>query len=192
MKHFLIVFLVPFFASFTAFAQGEYNKAVHIWRTVDADTWQVSNCTAQDSNFVCSPFSGAYFIRLFGLDAPETRTAYVNRAQPYGPESAALVRQILTGKTVWIDSIGKDQYDRVIARIRLPDGSDLSKFAASMGWGWSYFPNYPKNPTEKLKTYRAEVELLQKLAKDEKMGLWMKSRPKSPSWWRRNNPGFGG
>ncbi len=58
-------------------------------------------------------------IRLHGIDCPEKRQAFGNRAKPF---ASALV----FGKTVTVQDHGRGQYGRTIGQVILPDGQVLN------------------------------------------------------------------
>jgi micrococcal nuclease len=63
---------------------------------------------------------GPAVIRLLGIDAPERRQAYGERAKQY---AAALA----FGKVVTIETAGRDRHRRHVGDVRLPDGRHLSR-----------------------------------------------------------------
>lgn len=57
-------------------------------------------------------------IRLAGIDAPET-AHFGKPAQPGGAEALAFLKALLTGRRVRCTVHKKDQYDRLVATVRL-------------------------------------------------------------------------
>ena len=54
-------------------------------------------------------------IRISGIDAPERRQSFGKRAKQY---ASALVLE----KTIFVRSLGRDRWGRILGRLRLPDG----------------------------------------------------------------------
>ena len=65
-------------------------------------------------------------IRLFGIDAPEME-------HPYGRNAKYALMRLCKGKTIRAEVTGGDHYDRVVARCRLEDGTDLSALMVETG-----------------------------------------------------------
>lgn len=171
---------------------GLYDKLVYVWQTVDGDTYYCTNyIKTTDSTIAALPYQYRYKVRLYGVDTPEGRNPYVSKEQPYAREAAAQVRGLMTGNRVTLDSMGIDQYGRIVARVQLPDGRDLSKVIAAEGWGWE-FPQNLRRSSDATKAYADELEALRKAAKRNKIGLFgLRSRALRPSFWRDKNPGAG-
>lgn len=194
MKKLLVLFCLAFLcAGFVGAQDATYEKMVYVWQTVDGDTYYVSDYVQiNDTVAVPRPFKQHYKVRLFGVDTPEKYNPYVSAEQPYSRESSAMVRAMMTGTTVRLDSVGVDVHGRVVARVQISDGRDLGKVCAGEGWGWSSFPGYPDKPGEFLKSYRKEIVDLQRYARKEKKGLWgQKGKKLHPGTWKERNPGGG-
>ncbi|WP_206106590.1 thermonuclease family protein [Ilyomonas limi] len=76
--------------------------------------------------------SGArvFTVRLTKVDAPEMK-------QAFGFTAYQCVNQLLTGKAVEYDSVGKDLYGRVLVSVKL-DGKRLDSLLIRNGWAWHY------------------------------------------------------
>ena len=65
-------------------------------------------------------------IRLFGIDAPEME-------HPYGRNAKYALMRLCKGKTIRAEVTGGDHYDRIVARCRLEDGTELSALMVETG-----------------------------------------------------------
>lgn len=65
-------------------------------------------------------------IRLFGVDAPEMN-------HPYGKNAKKALIKLCKGQTIRAEIVGKDTYDRSVARCYLSDGRDLSAELVKLG-----------------------------------------------------------
>jgi micrococcal nuclease len=68
--------------------------------------------------------SGVGVVRLLGVDAPEKTGGYRD-AERFGDEAAAFMRKLVDGRMVRLEHDGerKDQYNRTLAYVFLPDGT---------------------------------------------------------------------
>lgn len=114
-------------------------------------------------------------IRLIGMDAPESE-------QEFGQESESFLRGVVHGKTVQIESIGKDHYGRWVSRVYL-EGQDISLLMIAVGLAWPYYSYFLNLTPQERKAYRAAGEQ----AKRQRVGLWSQSRPEEPWRWRRRH-----
>ncbi len=119
------------------------------------------------------------WVRLWGVDCPEVISNYVYEDQPFGRAVADSVRLLLKGKTVTLDSMGVDVYNRLVVKVYV-DTINLSHYILQKGWGWySLDLTLPSDELTKLKT-------LQNDAKIAGIGLWgIPGRKYRPSTWRR-------
>ena len=95
--------------------------------------WQgvVTHVSDGDTVFV-RPASGGQpvKIRIDGLDAPEI-------CQTYGPASRQALQSRLLGQAVSVDGRRRDNYGRVLARIRWQQ-ADVGEWMVRQGHAWSY------------------------------------------------------
>lgn len=95
-------------------------------------------------------------IRLEHIDCPEKR-------QPFGNKAKQFASDFCFGKMVTIISKGKkDRYQRLIAEVKNKNGKILNKELVKNGLAM----HYKKYSKEK------EYDLLEKFAKENKIGLW--------------------
>lgn len=97
MMRWFMLFCAIFFLLFSPLSADSLLSAP-ICRVIDGDTVVVLH-DKQKMN-----------IRLYGIDTPEKR-------QQYGPEATAALKKMLSGKTVFIERMGKDRYGRIIGII---------------------------------------------------------------------------
>lgn len=113
-------------------------------------------------------------IRLYGIDAPE-------KGQAYGEASKKALSDLISGKTVRVTQVGTDQYQRVIAWIRVwsPSGTEpinVNEKMVRQGFAWWYDRRAPKDTA---------LKEAQEKAKEEKAGLWKDPIPTPPWNFRR-------
>ncbi len=108
-------------------------------------------------------------VRLHEIDYPET-------GQRYGREAKKIARRLAYGKVGLVGSRGSDRYGRIIGRVILPGGEDLSLELVKMGACWWYEHYAPEDE---------ELEHAQHEARSKKWGLWKSKAPLLPWKWRR-------
>jgi micrococcal nuclease len=108
-------------------------------------------------------------VRLHGIDSPES-------GQPFGAKAKKAASELAFGKVVKVEIIKVEKYKRVVGRVTLPDGTDLSEELVRMGFAWWYQKYAP-----------SEVKLgqLQDEARKAKRGLWSDPHAVPPWTFRR-------
>lgn len=104
-------------------------------------------------------------VRLYGIDAPETK-------QDFGKASKQYLSSLLAGRIVEVKSNGQDRYGRVLGIIYL-DGADINAKTVEEGYAWA-FVKYSK-------IYAAQ----QSKAMKNKAGLWRQKDPQTPWDFRK-------
>lgn len=104
-------------------------------------------------------------VRLFGIDAPELK-------QPYGKKSKQFLANLIAGKVVEVEENGKDRYKRTLGIIHYK-GQDINAQMVLNGYAWAY-----------IKYSRMYVDH-EKLARENKRGLWQSNDPTPPWEWRK-------
>lgn len=94
-------------------------------------------------------------IRLARIDAPELK-------QEFGMQSRDRLTELCAKKSVRIEPINVDRYDRIIAEVVL-HGRNLNEQMVEEGLAWRY-PEYDRNSQR--------MELLEKISRAERRGLW--------------------
>lgn len=114
-------------------------------------------------------------VRLAQIDAPET-SHYGSLTQPYGNESAVLLKKTVYNKTVSIYPSSVDYYGRTIAEV-FYRGVDINKFMVSKGAAWAYT------------TFVIDESIfnLQNKAKNNRIGLWSDVNAVPPWQWRKEH-----
>lgn len=104
-------------------------------------------------------------VRLYGIDAPEKK-------QDYGQKSKQFLASLIAGQVVEVEPKGKDRYKRTLGIIHYKD-QDINAQMVLNGYAWAY-----------VKYSRMYVDQ-EKLARENKRGLWQSSNPTPPWEWRK-------
>lgn len=107
-------------------------------------------------------------IRLFGVDCPELGQAYGRRAREFTSRHAA-------DKTVTVNVVDRDRYDRLVGEVILPNGQSLNRILVENGLAW-WYRQFSKDKT---------LGELEATARRERRGLWADKSPVPPWEWRR-------
>jgi len=113
--------------------------------------------------------SGVGVVRLLGVDAPEKTGGY-RQSEPYGDAATAFMRRLLEGRDVRLEYDGprKDQYNRTLAYVFLPDGRLVNLEIIRAGFAETYRRfDYKRKPD----FFAAERD-----AKAAKRGMWATRR----------------
>lgn len=108
-------------------------------------------------------------VRLYGIDAPETK-------QPFGSRAKEALSGLVFGKDVRIEVVDKDRYGRTVGRVSLGN-TNVNEEMVRRGFVWWYRDFAKRDKTLK----SAESE-----AMAAKRGLWSEPNPIAPWQWRRN------
>jgi len=112
-------------------------------------------------------------IRLAGIDAPEKR-------QPFGHRSKENLSKWVFGRDALIEGNKIDRYGRLVGKV-IVDGHDAGLEQVRAGLAW-WYRAYAKEQTPK---DQENYEHAEKLAREEKLGLWRDKDPVPPWEWRR-------
>jgi ATP-dependent hsl protease ATP-binding subunit hslU len=104
-------------------------------------------------------------VRLYGIDAPEKK-------QDYGQRSKQFLASLIAGQVVEVEPKGKDRYKRTLGII-YHKGQDINAQMVLNGYAWAYV-KYSKMYVDQ-----------EKLARENKRGLWQSSNPTPPWVWRK-------
>ena len=113
--------------------------------------------------------SGVGVVRLLGVDAPEKTGGY-RQSEPFGDAATAFMKRLVEGQIVKLEYDGarKDQYNRTLAYVFLPDGRLANVEIIKAGFAETYRRfEYTRKPV----FFAAERE-----AKDAKRGMWAARR----------------
>lgn len=109
-----------------------------------------------------------YRIRLNGIDCPEKKQAFGNRAKQYTSE-------LCYRKLVTANITDTDRYGRYIADVKLPSGRVLNEELLKAGLAWHY----------KLYSQSKKLAELERISRKAKRGLWSQKDPIPPWKFRR-------
>lgn len=135
--------------SYTCSAQKFTVKVVSI---SDGDTFTAIN----DDNLQLK-------FRVYGIDAPEKRQAFGNKAKEY-------LSSLIFGEFVTVDVQSQDSWGRYIANVYTSKGEDVSSLMLLSGMAW-HFVKFDDTPAYS----SAEAK-----AKKGKLGLWADKSPIAP------------
>lgn len=110
---------------------------------------------------------GRFRVRLYGIDAPEKRQAFGNKAKQY-------LSSLVYGKRVSVRFSAIDRYGRIVGRVYL-SGRDISLAMLSAGYAWHY-TQYDNSP---------EYAAAEKQARYTGGGLWVDRSPVPPWVFRQ-------
>jgi len=115
--------------------------------------------------------AGSRRIRLHGIDCPERR-------QPFGDRARQKTAELCFGQTVSFRIENRDPFGRLVADVTLPDGRVLNEELVRLGLAW-WFRRYRKDP---------RLEELERRAREAGIGLWRDPQPIAPWLWRQAHP----
>jgi endonuclease YncB( thermonuclease family) len=119
-------------------------------------------------------------VRLYGIDAPETRKPD-KAGQPYGEVARRTLMYKIMGRQVSAEIMDIDQYKRAVAVIRYA-GRDINREMVGEGMAWAY-RQYLQG------TYEAEYIGSENRARSRRAGLWQDAQPQPPWEFRNGNKG---
>ena len=134
-------------------------------------TGKVIHVTDGDTVTLMTSDHGKHRIRLYGIDTPEKK-------QPYGNKARQLMVKLASGKQATAKCSGKDRYSRDICTIYIDD-RDINALMVEKGAAWVYRKYYKGSAYYKLED----------AAKAQGLGLWNTSEYRSiPPWqWRKEH-----
>jgi len=105
-------------------------------------------------------------IRLFGIDAPESK-------QAFGRQATEFLAKMLDGQRVEVVRKDKDRYGRTIGQIML-QGRDINRVMVQKGYAWAY------------RHYSDAYVRDENRARKLRLGLWQDKNPVEPYLFRKN------
>jgi len=102
-------------------------------------------------------------VRLQGVDAPEKRQAYGERAKRFTADLAF-------DRTVTVRTTGRDRNGRLLGEVVLPDGRSLNQELVRAGYAW-WFRKYSRD---------GRLARLEGEARAGRRGLWADQAPEAP------------
>jgi len=132
-------------------------ETAKILRVVDGDTIKVLINNKEET------------VRLIGIDSPEVLDEKKS-VQCFGKEASAKAKEVLTGKTITLESDPtqgeRDEYGRLLRYVFLADGTNFNEFMISEGYAREY--TFKGNSYG----YQSEFKNAEKKALKSKKGLW--------------------
>jgi endonuclease YncB( thermonuclease family) len=121
-----------------------------------------------DGDTISVVFRGhAEKVRLAGIDCPELRQAFGQRAKNF-------TTRLASGQMVAVHVQGTDDYDRKLGVVILPDGRSLNRELVKAGFAWQAKASKNK-----------PVAQLERDARRAKRGLWAETKPMPPWEYRK-------
>jgi len=149
-------------------------KTFTVVNVVDGDTIDIN---IPDSNQTHTR------VRLWGVDTPETKEPNVP-VQYFGPEATDSTTKLALAKlvTVYLDTPNctrdKEEYNRLLAYVQLPDGRFLNEVLVSEGFAYA--------DLRFRHSFYNKYQQLEASARSLKKGLWEKvTREQLPEWLQR-------
>lgn len=128
-----------------------------VLKVIDGDTIEVSVGNQTEK------------IRFIGIDTPETVDPR-KTVQCFGKEASNKTKALLSGKRVLLEADptqgNRDKYKRLLRYVYTLEGIMVNKLLISEGFAHEY--TYMSNPYK----YQNDFKLAQKMARDNKRGLW--------------------
>ena len=154
----------------SAFAQGYRQKleSVRVVGVSDGDTITVLTADKKQIR-----------VRLVGIDAPESRQAYGERAKQK-------LSELVFNKTVSVLFDKQDRYGRTLGKVLLGE-RDVNMEMLLAGLAWHY-KDYAR---DQLEADRDMYAMAEAEARESKLGLWTDANPTAPSEYRRAGRGSG-
>ena len=157
MKY-LFISLIFFLAFLTqSWFSSQINEFLRVVGVKDGDTVVLLTAAKEEIT-----------VRLSEIDAPE-------RKQAFGTVSRTFLSNLIFGKEVKLEKLGKDRYGRTLGFIYLRNGTNVNVEMVKNGMAWQY-EQYSKSTI---------LKKAQASAKSMKAGLWRDPYPVAPWEFRR-------
>lgn len=111
-------------------------------------------------------------VRLYGIDCPEKKQAYGDRARDF-------VGSAVFGRDVQVEVVGHDRYGRTLGIVSRPGDRVLNRELLVNGLAWVY-KKYCKRPE------CAQWSDDEAAARSARRGLWKQENPLPPWQWRKS------
>ncbi len=110
-------------------------------------------------------------IRVAGIDAPEKNQPWADAAKKFAIRRAK-------GRSVTVRVKELDHYGRTVAHLFFENGDHFGTMMIEAGLAW-WYRRYSRDAT---------LEMAEKKARREKIGLWSEPQPIPPWIWKRRHP----
>lgn len=158
----LCVAVFMLFLSVSAFARSEV-------------TGKVVKVSDGDTITVLAPGNRQVKVRLYGIDCPERKQAFGQRARQFMAQRTA-------GENVRVEIMDYDRYGRTVGVVYAENGQNVNRELLSSGMAWVY--------TQFCKaSFCDEWKSVEQNAKKAGVGLWVERRPTPPWEWRKMRRG---
>lgn len=149
----------------------------------DGRLWGTVRAVAGRNLLVVSPDRGEVEVRLLGVELPEPSRVgsdgRVIEGQPFGPQAATYVRDLLMERQVQLDTYGKDRAGRVLSVVWLGE-ININLTLVKEGLAWL-------DPGLTVSNVRIPLELAERQARVGKYGLWALPDPEPPWEYRKRH-----
>jgi endonuclease YncB( thermonuclease family) len=147
----------------------------------EARLWGTVQAVAGRTLLVVSPDRGQIEVRLVGVELPEPprvgAAGTVIEGQPFGPQAAAYVRELLLDRQVQLDTYGKDRAGRLLSVVWLGEiNVNLTLVKEGLAW---------LDPGLTVTNVRVALEVAERQARVGKYGLWALPDPEPPWEYRK-------
>lgn len=117
-------------------------------------------------------------VRLDSIDAPEGGSGAKQPGQPYAEASKRHLEKLVGGKTLTAQCYERDQFEREVCALMLPNGSSANRAQVEAGFAWAY--------TARRGEYLRDSAMpeLQRQARQAGIGLWQQAGATEPWKWR--------
>lgn len=147
----------------------------------EARLWGTVRAVAGKNLVVVSPDRGQIDVRLVGVELPEPprigSPGDVIEGQPFGPQAAAYLRELLLERQVQLDTYGKDRAGRLLSVVWLGEiNVNLTLVKEGLAW---------LDPHFTVTNVRVTLEIAERQAQVGKYGLWALPDPEPPWEYRK-------
>lgn len=140
-----------------------------------ASAWPARVSSVPDGDTIrVSRDGSAVTVRLYGIDAPELD-------QPFGTAARRCLAALVSRKTVEIDPVTTDNFQRIVAVVRSSDGTLVNSHLVEAGCAW-VSRRYCRRSS------CLEWRELEDAARRNGRGLWKDPHPVPPWKWRHTRP----
>ena len=149
----------------------------------EARLWGTVRAVAGKNLVVVSPDRGQIEVRLVGVELPEPprigSPGDVIEGQPFGPQAAAYLRELLLERQVQLDTYGKDRAGRLLSVVWLGEiNVNLTLVKEGLAW---------LEPHLTVTNVRVALEIAERQAQVGKYGLWALPNPEPPWEYRKRH-----
>jgi micrococcal nuclease len=138
----------------------------------DAVAWQGVVVKVLDGDSIEVKRNGkVYTVRLYGIDTPEYKQAYSNKAKQF-------TKRLVNRQKVNVVEKDIDRYGRIVALVE-SRGQLVNRELVREGLAWYYSKYCLAQPL------CGELKDLERKARNEGRGLWRDENPVSPMDWKR-------